>query len=404
MGIVDSSGVSFTAFQLRGAAYQWWRAYELDSPAEATSLTWTEFSDMFLREYVPQSLRDAWRAELEQLRRSSMTVSEYVVQFSDLARHAPALGRGYRNRPVYSALPAASGTPTIPRPQDPYYAPPVSNVRPIWGASSGHSSRSCLSQSQQTSPPRACFECGDTRHMVRDWPRFRRGAPSQISQARLIPQGPQISQVMITAPVATPPAQPARGGGRTGRGQTRGEGQARYYALPARTEAVASYSVITCIVPVCHRDAYVLFDPGSTYSYVSSYFAPCLGASHNSLSSFVYVSTPVGDSIIVDRVYRSFLIAISYFETIADLLLLNMVDFDIILGMDWLSPYHAILDCYTKTVMLAMPDLLRLEWRGTLDYVPSRVLSFLKAQRIIEKGCDTYLAYVRDVSVDTPTV
>ncbi|XP_070018085.1 uncharacterized protein [Nicotiana sylvestris] len=55
-------------------------------------------------------------------------------------------------------------------------------------------------------------------------------------------------------------------------------------------------------------------------------------------------------------------------------------------------------------VTLAMPGLPWLEWRGTLDYVPSGVISFLKAQRIVEKGCDAYLAYARDVSVDTPTV
>ncbi|XP_070057749.1 uncharacterized protein [Nicotiana tomentosiformis] len=44
------------------------------------------------------------------------------------------------------------------------------------------------------------------------------------------------------------------------------------------------------------------------------------------------------------------------------------------------------------------------EWRGTLDHVPNRVVSFLKTQRMLEKRCDAYLAYVRDVSIDTPTV
>jgi len=69
-----------------------------------------------------------------------------------------------------------------------------------------------------------------------------------------------------------------------------------------------------------------------------------------------------------------------------------------------LSPYHAIFDCHAKMVTLAMPCLLWLECRGTLDYVPNRVVSFLKAHRIVGKGCDAYLAFVRDVSVDTPTV
>ncbi|XP_070036171.1 uncharacterized protein [Nicotiana tomentosiformis] len=98
MGVAWSSVVSFTAFQLRGASYQGWRAYELGSPAEAASLTWTQFSDMFLREYVPQSLRDAWHMEFEQLRQGAMTVSEYAVCFSDLARYAPALVAIFRER------------------------------------------------------------------------------------------------------------------------------------------------------------------------------------------------------------------------------------------------------------------------------------------------------------------
>ncbi|XP_070054971.1 uncharacterized protein [Nicotiana tomentosiformis] len=53
---------------------------------------------MFLREYVPQSLKDAWRVEFEQLPQGAMTVSEYAVQFSDLARHASALVATVRER------------------------------------------------------------------------------------------------------------------------------------------------------------------------------------------------------------------------------------------------------------------------------------------------------------------
>ncbi|XP_070054318.1 uncharacterized protein [Nicotiana tomentosiformis] len=62
------------------------------------------------------------------------------------------------------------------------------------------------------------------------------------------------------------------------------------------------------------------------------------------------------------------------------------------------------MDCHAKTMTLAMPGLSRLEWRGTLDYIPSRVLSFIKAQRMVEKGHDAYLAFVRDISADTHNV
>ncbi|XP_070040430.1 uncharacterized protein [Nicotiana tomentosiformis] len=53
---------------------------------------------MCLREYVPQSLRDSWHADLEQLCQGAMNVSEYAVRFSDLARHAPALVATVRER------------------------------------------------------------------------------------------------------------------------------------------------------------------------------------------------------------------------------------------------------------------------------------------------------------------
>ncbi|XP_070036810.1 uncharacterized protein [Nicotiana tomentosiformis] len=116
------------------------------------------------------------------------------------------------------------------------------------------------------------------------------------------------------------------------------------------------------------------------------------------------VSMLVGDSIVMDSVYRPCVVTIVGLETRVDLLLLSMGDFDVILGMDWLSPCHAILDCHAKTVALAMLGLTMIKWRGSLNYVPGRVISFLKAQRMVGKGCLAYLGFVRDVGAVTPTI
>ncbi|XP_070034815.1 uncharacterized protein [Nicotiana tomentosiformis] len=123
-----------------------------------------------------------------------------------------------------------------------------------------------------------------------------------------------------------------------------------------------------------------------------------------SLDSSVHVSSPVGDTIIVDRVYRPCVVTIGSLDTRVDLLLLNMVDLDVILGMDWLSPCHVVLYCHSKTVMLAMSGLPRIEGRVSPDYVHSKVILYLKAQQMVGKGCLSYLAFVRDVSADAPTV
>jgi len=177
-----------------------------------------------------------------------------------------------------------------------------------------------------------------------------------------------------------------------------------FYSFPARPEAESSDAVIKGMVPVCHRDALVLFDPGSTYFYVSSYFDSYLVVPRDSLSASVCVSTPVGDSIMVDHVYRSCVVTIGSLETSVDLLLLDMVDFDVILGLDWLSTYHAILHCHDKMVTLDMPGLPRLEWKGTLGHSPSKVISYVKARRMVEKGCLAYLAYIRDPNTEVPSM
>ncbi|XP_070038259.1 uncharacterized protein [Nicotiana tomentosiformis] len=116
------------------------------------------------------------------------------------------------------------------------------------------------------------------------------------------------------------------------------------------------------------------------------------------------VSTPVGDSVVVDHVYCSCVFTIGSLETSADLLFLDMVDFDVILGMDWLTPYHAILDCYAKTVTLSMLGLPQIEWKWTSGHSTSRVISYVKARRMVEKGFLAYLAYIRDPSTEVPSM
>ncbi|XP_070054052.1 uncharacterized protein [Nicotiana tomentosiformis] len=206
---------------------------------------------------------------------------------------------------------------------------------------------------------------------------------------------------MNNTPVSTPIIRPAKGGGQVSRCHPRGGGQAggtpaKFYAFPVRPDAAAS--------DVCCRDASILFDPGSTYSYASSLFAHYLDVPHESLGVPIFVSTPVGDSVVMDRVYRSCIVTFCGYETRANLLLLDMTDFEVILCMDWLSPYHAILDCHAKTVTLVMPELPRLKWRGSSISAPSRVISFLKARHMVEKGFLAYLAYARDIAAETPMI
>ena len=62
------------------------------------------------------------------------------------------------------------------------------------------------------------------------------------------------------------------------------------------------------------------------------------------------MATPVGESLLVKYVYKSCEIIVVDRKIIANLIVLDMLEFDVILGMDWLAAYHATLDCHLKMV------------------------------------------------------
>ncbi|XP_070049488.1 uncharacterized protein [Nicotiana tomentosiformis] len=88
MGILETSGVSFTTFQFFGATFRWWEAYERRRPIGAAPLTWRELSILVLEKYLPQSCREELRRQFEQLHQDGMSVKQYGMRFSELAYHA----------------------------------------------------------------------------------------------------------------------------------------------------------------------------------------------------------------------------------------------------------------------------------------------------------------------------
>ena len=123
-----------------------------------------------------------------------------------------------------------------------------------------------------------------------------------------------------------------------------------------RQDAQASNAVVAGTLHVCSFKAYVLFDPGSTQSYVSPYFASCFGKQPVMLNHPFWVSTPMGEPLNVQLMFPSWIVSVNGVDALADLTLLEMVDFDVILSMYWLSSCHAIVDCYSKSVKFEVPD------------------------------------------------
>lgn len=79
-----------------------------------------------------------------------------------------------------------------------------------------------------------------------------------------------------------------------------------------------------------------------------------------------------------------------------DLLLLELYDFEVILGMDWLGKYKAHIDCFVKTVTLQGLDMKRAIFRGERKIIPSCIFLAMRARKLIQRGCEVYIAYMKD--------
>ena len=94
--------------------------------------------------------------------------------------------------------------------------------------------------------------------------------------------------------------------------------------------------VVTGMLRVFHLDVYALIDPGANISFVSPYVSMRFSVKPELLKDFFHVSTPVGELVIARAVYRRCPIFVFHKTIPCDLVELEMVDFDVILGMDWL--------------------------------------------------------------------
>ena len=63
------------------------------------------------------------------------------------------------------------------------------------------------------------------------------------------------------------------------------------------------------------------------------------------------ISSPLGESIEAKYMYPTCMVGIEERVLLADLIELVVLDFDVILGMDWLSKNHATIKYYGKCIM-----------------------------------------------------
>ena len=102
--------------------------------------------------------------------------------------------------------------------------------------------------------------------------------------------------------------------------------------------------------------ARVLVDTGASHSFIASSFGAALGLETSPLDPPLYVDTPIGGRVMLDRVCRECDLTIEERTFVFDFIVLDMSAFDVILGMDWLSSVRAVIDCYRRRVTICTAE------------------------------------------------
>ncbi|KAA0031864.1 ty3-gypsy retrotransposon protein [Cucumis melo var. makuwa] len=78
------------------------------------------------------------------------------------------------------------------------------------------------------------------------------------------------------------------------------------------------------------------------------------------------------------------------------LLVVDMLDFDVILGMDWLAANHASIDCSRKEVAFNPPSMASFKFKAEGSRLLPKVISAMRASKLLSQGTWSILASMMD--------
>ncbi|GJY17399.1 putative reverse transcriptase domain-containing protein [Tanacetum coccineum] len=154
------------------------------------------------------------------------------------------------------------------------------------------------------------------------------------------------------------------GASSSGHADKKPDASGRVFAL-TQDQAANTSGTITGALFIFGRAVFVLFDTGATHSVISTKFASCFTMTPILLDHVLCISTPMKDSARITHVYRDLPLQFDDKIRSVNALPLDMCEFDIILGIDWLAAHRAMIDCHSP------PDIaFRISWERISEELP----------------------------------
>ncbi|GJV89764.1 putative reverse transcriptase domain-containing protein [Tanacetum coccineum] len=156
-------------------------------------------------------------------------------------------------------------------------------------------------------------------------------------------------------------------------------------------------NVVTGTFLLNNHYASILFDTGADRSFISTTFSSLINIAPTSLENCYDVELADGKLVKIDKIVRGCTLNFLDHPFNIDLMPVELGSFDVIIGMDWLRRYHAVIVCDEKLVQVPYGnETLTFCRNESSNGRESRltVISCSKAQKYMAKGCQVFLAQI----------
>ncbi|XP_076946265.1 uncharacterized protein LOC143617667 [Bidens hawaiensis] len=142
--------------------------------------------------------------------------------------------------------------------------------------------------------------------------------------------------------------------------------------------------------------ASILFDTGTERSFISLDFKPLVKCKPVKLDSPYTIELANGDTAQANTIMRDCTLTFDDHSLNIDLIPFKLGSFDLVVGMDWLSHNHAEVVCAEKVIRIPLQSGETLIIQAEKPDRNLKIISCMKARKLLRKQCYTFLAHVVD--------
>ncbi|GJV47168.1 putative reverse transcriptase domain-containing protein [Tanacetum coccineum] len=174
--------------------------------------------------------------------------------------------------------------------------------------------------------------------------------------------------------------------------------QGRAYMLRDKN-AHQDPNVVTGTFLLNQHLAKVFFDSGADRSFISISLASRLNIPSITIDTFYDIEMADGNLVSTNTVIKGCTLTLLDQPFEIDLMPIKLGSFDVVIGMDWLSKYHAKILCDEKVVHIPINGET-LIIRGDRSKTRLNLISYIKTERYISRGCQVFMIQVMENKSD----